>query len=112
MTSAYLLERQQQKLSGQKEPSNGLRTYTKKRQAVNRVYNALAKQFRENNPVCGIKAPGCTGRTECVHHISGRGKNLTDINTWLPSCGCCNNYVEAHHAWAVEHGFLKSKLGK
>lgn len=84
--------------------------YSKKREQLNKVYDARARLFRKANPQCKIMAPGgCTGKTQGVHHRKGRGRYLLDESTWIPACNYCNGYVEAHPAWAVENGFKESK---
>lgn len=79
-------------------------TYSKKRQAVNKLYDPLAKKFREENPKCAIKSPVCTKRTQGVNHKKGRGKYLLDVSTFEPACNACNTYCEDHPLWAIENG--------
>lgn len=77
------------------------------------TYEPLAKKFREENPVCQINSPDCTGGTECVHHSKGRvGKLLLDVKFWMAACFRCNNWIEGEDGWAREHSFKISKFKK
>lgn len=87
-----------------------IQPYSKSRQVVNRLYNARARIFRNNNPVCVINSPVCTKYTEGVHHRKGRGKYLMDERFWMPACNRCNGYIEDHSLWAQENGFKESKF--
>lgn len=84
--------------------------YSDKRQQLNRLYDAEARQYRKEYPECAINSPNCTGKTQGVHHVKGRGKHLMDKQFWKPACNPCNVYVEDHHEWAVENGHKKSRL--
>lgn len=83
--------------------------FSEKRKKVNAVYYKMARIFKKQYPVCAINSPHCKGITQGVHHTRGRGKYLLVIETWLPACNPCNDYIEAHDAWAREKGFKKSK---
>ena len=89
-----------------------IRRVSKKRQKVDRIYSKEAKTFREENENCAIRSPRCTGRTEGVHHVRGRGIYLLDKTTWKPACNACNLYVEDNHKWAVDNGHKESRLNK
>lgn len=85
--------------------------YSKKRQAINREYAKKAKAFREANPHCQVNLTGCTGKTECVHHVRGRiGNNLMDETNWLASCLSCNLRAETHSKEAFDKQVKKSKF--
>lgn len=87
--------------------------YSQKRQKSNRRYLAAASIFRQNNPICAIQSPECTGQTQEVHHVKGRiGDLLMDQRFWLPCCCLCNRYMERFDSWAREKGFKQSRLSK
>src|SRR5687768_4799524 len=88
-----------------------IRKVSKKREGVNREYFKRSRIFRKANPLCAIKAEGCSKLTEGVHHMRGKEnlEKLMDENYWLPACNRCNNYCESHSAWARENGFKLSK---
>ncbi len=77
--------------------------------AVNVVYNAEAKKFREENPLCRINSPVCTRNTQGVHHVKGKPTTelLLEKKFWLPACNPCNGYIEDHSQWAKDNGFKK-----
>ncbi len=85
--------------------------YSKKRQALNRLYAAKSKPIWQDAE-CGIKAPGCTFFAQGIHHLKGKATEalLMDEKYWIPACNCCNEYVEKHDAWARENGFKLSKF--
>jgi hypothetical protein len=75
-----------------------------------RVYSELSKKFKEQNPFCKAKLPGCTIYTTDVHHKALRGKNYLNIETWLPVCRNCHKYIHEHPKESFEKGFLISKF--
>lgn len=84
---------------------------SKSRIPINRQYTALSKQFRSDHPLCEIRSPECTGKTQGVHHTKGRGKDhLLDINTWMAACNRCNTWIEVHDKEARDKGFKLSKF--
>lgn len=66
---------------------------------------------KPENKYCQLKMDeGCTKVASAVHHTQGReGSNLTDQNTWMPSCSHCNIVAEEKDAEAREKGVKKSK---
>lgn len=77
------------------------------------IYSPIAKKFREDNPLCEINGPGCTVKTECVHHSKGRiGELLTDVKYFMAACYPCNLWVETDDAAARDRGFKISKFKK
>lgn len=77
------------------------------------IYTPEAKKFREENPVCAIKSPVCTGKTQGVHHSKGKiGKLLLDKKYWMAACNPCNDWIESDDAEARERGFKISKFKK
>lgn len=83
---------------------------SKKRSVDNKVYSALALQYKIDNPFCRIGAPGCTLVTTDVHHKKGRGIWLLIVKFWIPACRCCHDYVGANPKWAIEHGFSINRI--
>jgi len=69
--------------------------------------------YLEKNPVCVIQSPVCTYHATVVNHKQGRGdKVVMDQDTWEPCCPPCNDYIESHNEWAVEHGHKESRIYK
>lgn len=63
-------------------------------------YEALAIQFKEANPVCGV----CnTKSTEDVHHARGRLSSLLcDSRFWIPVCRTCHSWIDSNRNAARE----------
>jgi hypothetical protein len=75
-----------------------------------RVYNVLANQFKKNNPIC-LATVECSGSpTTEVHHRKGRGEYLLDESTFLPVCGNCHKWIEAHPKLSKEYGLSGDRL--
>lgn len=87
-----------------------IKPYSKKRRVVNEQYNQRARKFRNEHPKCTVLSPVCTGNTQGVHHVKGRGRYLMDENYWKPACNACNTYIEDHPVWARENGHKESKF--
>lgn len=115
MTS-YLQYRLALKL-GQVQPEKKkqakLRSFSKKREKLNREYAKKSKPFWEGKG-CEIRLPGCSGKAQCVNHKRGKAtpKLLMDENNWEASCFYCNNEIENRHKWAVENDHKRSRLNK
>lgn len=78
---------------------------------MHRQYSKLIRPFIQSRPLCEIKSPVCTVRTQGAHHPAGRdGDKLLKLEECFASCNACNSYVEAHDQWARERGFKKSRL--
>jgi hypothetical protein len=73
----------------------------------------LYDQFLATKEACEIRAEGCTGRPECVHHLEGRGINvILDQTKWKASCANCNSRVEQKDAEARASGNKRSRHAK
>lgn len=99
------------RLVKQKPRRRPIRHYSKKRQKENRTYSKESKDFLNDRPLCEIRSPVCTGKSQGVNHKAGRiGKNLMDITKWEASCNPRNVYCEDHPIWAIENGHKESRL--
>lgn len=112
--SDYLKYRQQLKLEGKKEEKkapNKIRQVSKKREKINREYAAVSHPIWKDQ-ACAIKAPGCWGRAQGIHHKAGKSskESLLDEKNMIAACNHCNSYVESHDAWARERGFKVSRI--
>lgn len=90
-----------------------IRPFSVKRARINKYsYSPSAKAFLLSHPLCEIKSPECTILSECVNHKKGKASitMLLDVSFWQPACLKCNNYIERHHAWAVENGHKQSRF--
>ncbi|ASZ14525.1 hypothetical protein KTO58_01185 [Chitinophaga pendula] len=61
-----------------------------------------------------IRAPGCWGRAQGIHHPGGKTsvEALLDERNMIASCNYCNAFVEQHDAWARIRKFKVSRLNK
>jgi len=81
-----------------------------KRKVLHREYVKLVRQMISENPLCEIKAPGCTQMAEGLHHVQKRSeKNLTERSNLKRACNNCNLYIENNPLEALEKGWSKSK---
>lgn len=77
-------------------------------------YAMLRKDFLKQNPVCEagpvIVLNGgpdcCTKKALHVHHSHKRGKRLNWVETWIPCCPACHQFIEDHKGFAREAGLL------
>jgi hypothetical protein len=86
---------------------------SKKQKAIMKDLKLAYGPYLASRPYCLILSPVCTKKATCVNHKKGRGVNeVLDQRTWEPSCVPCNDYIEAHHEWAVENGHKISRHQK
>jgi hypothetical protein len=108
----YLKNRMALKLSAVpvEKKQGGLKKRSEKMTAEIKQYKPMAAEFlsRPGNQTCKIKSPVCTKKATCINHKKRRGKNLMNEKYFEPSCGPCNNYIESHSQWALDHGHLIS----
>jgi hypothetical protein len=96
--------------------SNYYRKYKKpqaksvKMQEKDRAYTIIRKSFLSENPVCNAGLPGCTVQATEVHHKKGRGKYHLVVDTWLPVCRSCHQWIEENPQEAIELGYSISRL--
>ena len=95
----------------EQKKAKGERTQPKqesdRQKALNKVYNEVARQYKEDHPYCEIRKEGiCTGRTSDVHHKAGRGKNLLNTKTFKASCRSCHTYIHENPKESREKGWL------
>lgn len=68
----------------------------------------LSARIRADRPKCEAQLPGCTGRSQEVHHKAGRiGALLLDEAHLMAICHPCHDYIHTRmsRAEAVERGF-------
>ena len=65
----------------------------------------MRKEYLTEKSICRAKIDNCGIRATDVHHMKGRGKYLLDINTWLPVCRNCHNWIENNPSDSYELGF-------
>ena len=80
----------------------GLNRVSKKHRAELAVYSGKRKAYLLSNPFCDI----CGVEATDIHHKARRGKNLNNVETWMPVCRQCHQYIESNGKWAREHGYI------
>jgi 5-methylcytosine-specific restriction endonuclease McrA len=92
-----------------------LRRVSKKRAKENRQYSVLSDEYLLENPLCeagivlmvnGIES-NCKRCASEIHHKAKRGKNLNNVETWIPVCRPCHNWIENNKRIARELGLLE-----
>ena len=83
-----------------------LKKQSNKGRQVSLLYGQLRKVFLKKNPKCQVGSPECTSFSSEVHHMAGRGKNTTRVDTFCATCSPCHKYIHSNPKWARENGFL------
>lgn len=96
-----------------KKSMKKIKPFSDKRAKLNREYGRESRARWQGQP-CSIRSPVCTGISEGMHHLAGKGtpELLLDPDNQIPACNPCNLYVEVHDAWARRNGFKLSRLKK
>jgi hypothetical protein len=110
----YMQYRQDLKNGSKPDPEKKrkkIKQVSKKREKANREY-AKKSRPRWMNRQCDIRAPGCTGTAQGIHHKKGKSsiELLLDMQYWIPACNHCNLWVEVHDRQARELGFKLPRL--
>lgn len=92
-----------------------LKLSSDKKKPLDQLYSKLRKEFLDqpHNATCRAKLPGCLntmGQNLTVHHTKGRGRYYLDIETWIPLCMSCHQWVEEHPAQAKELNLSQTRL--
>ena len=56
-------------------------------------YNKRAPEWKKEHPIC--EYPGCTHKTDDLHHQIGRGIHLLDENFWMALCRMHHNLCKS-----------------
>lgn len=73
-------------------------------------YRPARDEFLTLHPWCQF--PGCTARSEVVHHAKGRdGERLLIVEHWRASCVPHNDFAETHTGEALALGWLLPLVG-
>lgn len=69
---------------------------------LNAIYSIIAPKFKLQNPECAAKLPGCTHKTEEIHHKYGReGVWLICIANCISICRSCHQKITEHSDMAI-----------
>jgi len=90
----------------------GIKKMSAKRAKQNTVYLAKSHAFRKLFPLCQIKSPDCTIKSQGIHHLKGKATEelLMDETLWKSACNACNLYVEVNAKWGFDTGNKLSKF--
>ena len=87
-----------------------MRQKSKKMQKLDAKYSQLRRVFLTDYPMCQAALPKCTHKSTDVHHKKGRGKYHLVVDTWLPVCRSCHQWIEENPQEAIELGYSVSRL--
>lgn len=83
---------------------------SEKRKKIDAEYSKLKKQMMKESDKCEAKLAGCTRVAVDLHHVQGRGKELTTkIENLLRVCRSCHSQIELKPLLAVNLGLSKSR---
>jgi hypothetical protein len=88
-----------------KEKVKGVPKMSQNRAKDSKVYAKKRREFLTLNPVCKVKAIGCSRKAEDIHHRAGRGNNYLNEKTFLAVCRNCHDKITEDSKWAVENGY-------
>lgn len=95
-----------------KKPRKPIKKASKKLAKANGEYSLLRRSFMAENRMCKATREGCTIHATEVHHKQGRGKNLLLVETWLPVCHNCHEWITINSAEAMSLGLSIRRNGK
>lgn len=83
---------------------------SEKKKKVDAEYSKLKKQMMKESDKCEAKLAGCTKVATDLHHVQGRGKELTTkIENLIRVCRSCHSQIELKPLLAVNLGLSKSR---
>jgi 5-methylcytosine-specific restriction endonuclease McrA len=88
--------------SGFKNRGGKLKQVSDKRKHLNKEYASVRREYFEKHPRCEI----CENQASDIHHKKKRGKNLSNIDSFMAVCRLCHNRIHDNPAWAKEMGYL------
>lgn len=99
--------------AGKRKPIERSRTPIKKRSDKMRkedaIYSHKKKEYMKNHPYCEVA--GCGNKADDLHHRKGRGIHYTDERYFMAVCRSCHQKFDTHTKWAMENGYVLSRLG-
>lgn len=73
-------------------------------------YFRLKKTYMERYPICEVR--GCRNVSTDLHHKKGRGIHYTDPEYFMAVCRPCHNRFDTETKWAMDNGYVLSRLKK
>ncbi len=78
---------------------------------LHQMYKILRDRYLKNHPICEAHLPGCSGKSDQVHHKAGRiGKLLLDDTKFLAVDSNCHRIIEMYPEMAISLGFSLPRL--
>ena len=68
-------------------------------------YRPLRDAYMSAHEICEVK--GCNRKSQDLHHVARRGKNLCNVDTFLAVCRECHIYIEDNPIESKKLGYLK-----
>ena len=72
-------------------------------------YRKLRDEYMAEHPICEFK--NCTSPSTDLHHKSGRGPNLCNVDTFMAVCRKDHNWIHENDKEAREMGYLLTRIG-
>jgi hypothetical protein len=89
-----------------KKKGTKIKPVSDKRKREGKEYATLRMVFLTNRSLCEAMLVGCTFSATDVHHKARRGANYLRVDTWLPVCRSCHQWIESHPKESREAGWL------
>ncbi len=67
-------------------------------------YRPLRDKYMKEHPICEYK--GCKKPSQDLHHKARRGKNLSNVSTFMAVCRNHHIYIEDNPLESKENGYL------
>lgn len=71
-----------------------VRKVSDKRKEELKEYKPMRLKYISDHPNCEMRLPGCTGKTETIHHKSISALDFLNVETWLGGCLHCHITLE------------------
>lgn len=68
-------------------------------------YRPLRDKYMSENEICEVK--GCNRKSQDLHHVARRGKNICNVETFLAVCRECHIHIEDNPIESKKLGYLK-----
>ena len=89
--------------TGFKKKGGKLKAVSDSRRKKNEEYSEVRRTYFQN---VGGKCEVCGGEATDIHHKSKRGKNLSNMGTFMAVCRICHTRIHDNPKWARENGYL------
>jgi 5-methylcytosine-specific restriction endonuclease McrA len=88
--------------AGFKKSGGKLNAFSKRRRDEYKIYKVARELYLNKHPNCEV----CGNVAMDIHHKAKRGKNLSNMETFMAVCRICHNRIHDNPAWARENNYL------